>query len=268
MTNGESSGVTFADFEGANYEGEGVELILELEGYEGPLHMLLELAREQKVDLAQISILALVDQYLQFINKARALKLEIAADYLVMAAWLAYLKSRLLLPEDEEDEEPSAQEMAARLQLRLQRLEAMREAGAQLISRNRLGRDVFMRGAPEGVRTIRRSVFTVSYYDLLKAYSDVRVRAAGGRLTIKRREVMSLEAALERLNSLIGTAVSWTRLQEFLPEGIENAGFRRSALASTFAGTLELAREGRAALKQLEPFGDIYVKAKHGRKKR
>ena len=268
MTGGkpeEPGDLAFADFDAANYEGEGASLILNLEGYEGPLHVLLALAREQKVDLAQLSILALVDQYLKFIASARKLKLEIAADYLVMAAWLAYLKSRLLLPEDADEEEPSAQELANRLQLRLQRLEAMRDAGQRLMTRNRLGRDVFMRRAAEGVRLDKKNIHLASYYDFLKAYSDVRVRAAAGTMTIKQREVFSLEAALARLVRLIGTALTWTKLQDFLPEGMESAYLRRSATASTFAATLELTRTGNAELKQLEPFGDLYVKAKAGR---
>jgi segregation and condensation protein A len=257
--------LAFADFDAANYEGEGAALILNIEGYEGPLHVLLALARDQKVDLAQISILALVDQYLKFINSARKLKLEIAADYLVMAAWLTYLKSRLLLPAAEDEEEPSAQELANRLQLRLQRLEAMREAGMRLMGRNRLGRDVFQRGAPEGTRLVRKVIHLATYYEFLKAYSDVRVRAAAGTLTIKKRDVFSLEAALMRLSSLIGTALSWTKLQDFLPEGMESAFLRRSATASMFTASLELTRTGKAELKQLEPFGDLYVKARSGR---
>ena len=152
----------FGDVDFSAYEKSDENLILDLDGFEGPLHILLLLARSQKVDITQISILALVEQYLSFISEARSLKIEIAADYLVMAAWLIYLKSRLLLPESDDDEEPTAQEMATRLQLRLQRLEAMRESGAQLVSRNRLGRDVFWRGAPEGIKIFRKSTFPVS----------------------------------------------------------------------------------------------------------
>lgn len=245
-----------------SYDIPGDSLILNLEGFEGPLHILLVLARAQKVDITQISILALVEQYLSFINEATSLKLEIAADYLVMAAWLAYLKSRLLLPESEEDDEPSAQEMATRLQLRLQRLEAMRNAGAQLMSRNRMGREVFWRGAPEGIKLLRKAHHTVNYFELLRAYSDIKVRATAGELHFKKREVFSLDKALHRLEGLIGSAVDWTDLRSFLPEGITEADLQKSAMASTFAATLELARDGRAELKQLEPFGTMYVKAK------
>jgi len=247
------------------YDIPGDSLILNLEGFEGPLHILLVLARAQKVDITQISILELVEQYLSFINDARTLKLEIAADYLVMAAWLAYLKSRLLLPETEDDDEPSAHEMAARLQLRLQRLEAMRNAGAQLMSRNRMGRDVFWRGAPEGIKLFRKAHHTVTYFELLQAYSDIKVRSQASELHIKKREVFSLDDALHRLENLVGSAVNWTDLRSFLPEGITDADLQKSAMASTFAATLELARDGRAELKQLEPFGAMYVKAKPGR---
>lgn len=252
----------FTDFDPANYESQGATLNLSLDGYEGPLHVLLVLAREQKVDLTQISILALVDQYLHFITSARKLKLEIAADYLVMAAWLTYLKSRLLLPEDEDEEEPSAQELANRLQLRLQRLEAMREAGLKLITRNRLGRDFFTRPLAEGVNLKHKNIHVVTYYDFLKSYSDVRVRAAAATYTIKTREIFSYDAALSRLSSMIGTALTWTKLLDFLPEGFEEEYSRRSAAASTFAATLELARTGKAELKQIETFGDLYLKVK------
>jgi len=267
MNQGGWDSTEFGDVDFAPYEQGDDDLVLNLDGYEGPLHVLLVLARTQKVDITQISILALVEQYLSFISEARSLKLEIAADYLVMAAWLTYLKSRLLLPESEDGEEPSAQELAARLQLRLQRLEAMREAGAQLISRNRLGRDVFWRGSPEGIRIYRKSLFTVSYFELLQAYSDITVRSEGGRLTIKKREVFSLDDALHRLNTLIGTTMTWTELKDFLPEGIKGRDLAKSAIASTFAATLELAKDGRADLKQLEPFGPMYIKSKKNKDK-
>lgn len=244
------------------YDVPGDALILNLEGFEGPLHVLLVLARAQKVDITQISILDLVEQYLKFINEARSLKLEIAADYLVMAAWLAYLKSRLLLPETEDEEEPSAREMAARLQLRLQRLEAMRNAGAQLMSRNRMGRDVFSRGAPEGITLARKAHYMVSYFELLQAYADIKARAAANEFHVRKREVFSLDSALQRLEQMVGSAINWTDLRSFLPEGITDAELQKSAVASTFAATLELARSGRAELKQLEPFGAMYVKAR------
>lgn len=250
------------DFDLTAYDTPGEALILNLEGFEGPLHVLLVLARAQKVDIAQISILDLVEQYLSFIAEARSLKLEIAADYLVMAAWLAYLKSRLLLPEEGDEDEPSAQELAARLQLRLQRLEAMREAGAQLMSRNRLGRDVFWRGNPEGVTISRKPLHIVTYYDLLRAYSDIRVRAEAAHFEVKKREVFSMEDALERLGRLVGTQINWTDLREFLPEGITSGDLRKSAIASTFAATLELTRQGKTEIKQTKAFGPMYLRAK------
>lgn len=267
MNQGDWDSADFEEMDFSPYQRGDDNLVLNLDGFEGPLHILLILARTQKVDITQISILELVEQYLSFISRTRSLKLEIAADYLVMAAWLIYLKSRLLLPESEDDEDPSAQELAARLQLRLQRLEAMREAGAQLISRSRLGRDVFWRGAPEGIRIYRKSLFTVSYYELLRAYSDIKVRSEGGRLTIKKREIFSLDDALKRLNRLIGSVLTWTELKDFLPEGIKDSDLKKSAIASTFAATLELAREGKAEVKQLEPFGPMYIKARKKKRK-
>ncbi len=252
-----------AEFDLAAYDAPGEALILNLEGFEGPLHVLLVLARAQKVDITQLSILDLVEQYLSFIAEANELKLEVAADYLVMAAWLAYLKSRLLLPDEGDDDEPSALEMAARLQLRLQRLEAMREAGAQLMSRNRLGRDVFMRGNPEGIELLTIPLYdATSYYELLRAYADIQVRAKATHLTIKKRNVFSMEEALNRLVVLVGQTLTWTELKEFLPEGLLDAEHHKSAIASTFAATLELARSGKAEIKQVKPFGPMYVKGR------
>lgn len=192
-------------------------LILSVDGFEGPLDVLLILARTQKVDLMQISILALVEQYLEFVAEARKRELELAADYLVMAAWLAYLKSRLLLPQEDDDEEPSAEELAVRLQLRLQRLEAMRDAGAILMSRDRLGRDVHARGMPEAVKTTRSATYDVTLYELLKCYAEHRQRHSVTTLEIHRRPVYALEDALHRLGGLIQSSIEWTRLQEFLP---------------------------------------------------
>lgn len=250
------------EFDFAAYDAPGEALILNLEGFEGPLHVLLVLARAQKVDITQIKILDLVEQYLSFIAEARSLKLEIAADYLVMAAWLAYLKSRLLLPDETGDDEPSALELAARLQLRLQRLEAMREAGAQLMSRDRLGRDIFMRGAPEGIELLTIPLYEASYYELLRAYSDIQARARAGHLTIKRRKVFSMEEALERLGFLVGQTLTWTEIRDFLPEGLLDPDHQKSAIASTFAATLELARSGKAEIKQVKAFGPMYIKGR------
>ena len=235
------------------------ELTLSLDGWEGPLDLLLSLARVQKVDLAQISILQLVEQYLTYLAEARALKLEIAADYLVMAAWLAYLKSCLLLPKDPE-QDPSPEEIALRLQLRLQRLDAMREAGARLLGRDRIGRDVFVRGAPEGLRLIRKAAWQVRDFDLFAAYGAVRARTQPAMHVVHARSVMTLEEAIERVSRMIGSAIDWTFLESFLPVS-QDPQFRRSALASSFVAALELARRGRLDIAQDEPFAPVKLKA-------
>ena len=234
-------------------------LTIDLDGWEGPLDLLLALARSQKVDLTAISILALVDQYLDFIESARTLKLEVAADYLVMAAWLAYLKSGLLLPRDPEIE-PSPEELALRLQLRLERLNAMREAGARLIARDRMGRDVFRRGAPEGLRTRRKAVWQAEIYDLIAAYGVITARTRPVMHVVAQRAVMTLEAAIERVSRLIGTTVDWDVIEHFLPEAATGP-FRKSALASSFVAALELARQGKVELRQKSPFAPLYLRA-------
>ena len=233
--------------------------MLELGSWEGPLDLLLALARSQKVDLREISILALVEQYLDFIANAKALKLEIAADYLVMAAWLAYLKSCLLLPR-EPHVDPSPEELALRLQLRLERLNAMREAGVRLMGRDRLGRDVFARGLPEGLRVIRRAKWDAEIFDLIRAYGQVKARAMPAFHIVARRHVMTLEDAIERIARLVGSTIDWMAIERFLPE-TDDPGFRRSALASSFVATLELARLGKIQLRQEEPFAPLMVKA-------
>ena len=235
------------------------ELTLSLDGWEGPLDLLLSLARVQKVDLAQISILHLVEQYLTYLNEARALKLEIAADYLVMAAWLAYLKSCLLLPKDPE-QDPSPEEIALRLQMRLQRLDAMREAGARLLGRDRIGRDVFVRGNPEGLRLVRKAAWQVRDFDLFAAYGAVRARTQPAMHVVHARAVMTLDEAIERVSKMIGMALDWTFLESFLPSS-QDPQFRRSALASSFLAALELARRGRLDIAQDEPFAPIKLRA-------
>jgi len=232
-------------------------LTIDIDGWEGPLDLLLSLARSQKVDLRRISILQLV-QYLDYIDEARALKLELAADYLVMAAWLAFLKSALLLPRDPE-QEPSPEELALRLQLRLERLHAMREAGARLMARDRLGRDVFVRGAPEGLRTVRKAVWQAEIYDLIAAYGRVSARTRPVMHVVHDRQVMTLEAAIERVSRLIGTAIDWATIESFLPDGAQGP-FRKSALASSFLAALELAKQGRVDLRQKSPFAPLYLR--------
>jgi segregation and condensation protein A len=233
-------------------------LVVDVEGYEGPLDLLLALARQQKVDLAKISILALADQYLTFIEAARKIRLELAADYLVMAAWLAYLKSCLLLPKDPE-QDPSPEEIALRLQTRLQQLDAMREAGARLLGRDRLGRDVFPRGNPEGLRLIRNSAWQVRDFDLFAAYGVVRARTQPAMHVVHARSVMTLDEAIERVGKMIGATLDWTFLESFLPS-TQDPQFRRSCLASSFLAALELARRGRLELAQDEPFAPIRLK--------
>ena len=235
------------------------ELTLSLGAWEGPLDLLLNLARTQKVDLAQISILQLVEQYLAHIAGARELRLEIAADYLVMAAWLAYLKSCLLLPSDPQ-QDPSPEELAARLQLRLQRLDAMRDAGARLLGRDRIGRDVFLRDAPEGLRLVRKAAWQASAFDLYSAYGAVRARSAPVMHVVAQRAVLTLEEALERVAALVGSRLEWTRLESFLPAS-RDSRYRKSALASSFAAALELARQGSLQLQQDGPFAPIMIRA-------
>jgi segregation and condensation protein A len=242
----------------ASAPNEDSALYLELDGWEGPLDLLLDLARRQKVDLRRISILELVDQYLRYIERAEALRLELAADYLVMAAWLAYLKSALLLPR-EEQEDPSPEELALRLQLRLQRLGAMREAAARLMARDRLGRDVFVRGAPEGLRVDRRNAWQCDWFDLIQAYGQVKARTAPIVHMVRDRMVMTLDSALARVSSMLGVALDWMELREFLPPHAEPR-LKRSALASSFVAALELARLGKAELAQDETFGPLRLR--------
>lgn len=234
-------------------------LTIAIDGWEGPLDLLLTLARTQKVDLKQISILALVEQYLGFIAEARALKLELAADYLVMAAWLAFLKSALLLPRDPEVE-PSPEELALRLQLRLQRLDAMREAGARLMARDRIGRDIFLRGSPEGVRVIKKPAWEASLYELIAAYGAIKARSVPPVHIVSRRRVMTLDEALTLVARMIGQRLEWADLESFLPDGLE-PDHRRSAVASSFVAALELARQGKLQLAQESTFAPLMVRA-------
>lgn len=251
-------GTGHEDSAAAANEAGGDALYLELDGWEGPLDLLLDLARRQKVDLRQISILALVDQYLAHIERAQGFKLELAADYLVMAAWLAYLKSALLLPRDE-TEDPSPEELALRLQLRLQRLGAMREAAARLMARDRLGRDIFTRGAPEGLRTNRKTVWTSDAYALIQAYGQVKARTAPRIYQVSDRPVMTLDSALDRVSAMLGVTLEWIELRAFLPPHAEPA-LRKSALASSFVAALELTRQGKAELAQDEAYGPLRVR--------
>lgn len=242
------------------YKKNGEELVLDIDGYEGPIDILLTLARDQKVDLTRISILALAEQYLAFIAEARRLRIELAADYLVMAAWLAYLKSRLLLPASGEEDEPSAAELAARLAFQLQRLEGMRSVSEKLFQRSQLGQDFFRRGDPERIPVIRSSVFDLSLYELLSVYGAHHQRQEFSTLQIDPMEVFSIEDALNRLRELVGDVPEWTVLTSFLPEGITSNLTYKSAVATTFVATLELARTRRISIRQSGNFEPIFIK--------
>jgi segregation and condensation protein A len=236
-------------------------LIVDVEGFEGPLDLLLTLARQQKVDLAKISILALADQYLAFIEEARKLRLELAADYLVMAAWLAYLKSRLLLPETQvEQGGMSAADMASALALRLKRLEAIREAANKLFERPQLDRDVFRRGAPEEIEEIKRPEWTATLYDLLSVYAAQRQRTALSRVRLAKRTVWSLSEARQTLVQLIGASQEWTELDRYLIEYVVDPEHRATAFASSLAATLEMVREGLIEVNQHAAFAPLYVR--------
>jgi len=245
--------------------GEIDTLTLTIDGWEGPLHVLLDLARRQKVDLRQISILALVDQYLEFVQRAGKTRLELAADYLVMAAWLAWLKSLLLLPRDPEVQ-PSPEELALRLQLRLQRLSAMREAGARLMARDRLGRDVFARGAPEGLRTDRRMLWDCDLFALIQALGVIKQRTAPVVHMVRTRPVMTLDTAIARVEAMIGAAIEWTELSRFLPayEAGGDPRLVRSALASSFVAALELAKQGKVELSQADTYAPLMLRKGRG----
>lgn len=240
----------------------GETLVVDVDGFEGPLDLLLVMARDQKVDLTRISILALAEQYLRFIDDARRLRLELAGDYLVMAAWLAYLKSRLLLPDTEDGEEPTGEELAAALAFRLQRLEAMRGAGARLLTRNRLGRNRFRRGMPEPVITLRSQNWQASLYELLEAYGSMRQRQMVSTVRIEKRSVMTLTEARERLTQLIGTALDWVPIDSFLSEYLVSPEMRASARASSLSASLELVKEGAVELRQGEAFAPLYLRRK------
>ena len=236
-------------------------LIVDVGAYEGPLDLLLTLSRTQKVDLRQISILALAEQYLAFVEQAKRLRLELAADYLVMAAWLAFLKSRLLLPPDPTEEGPSGEELAAHLAFQLERLEAMRIAAAKLMARDQLGRDFFARGITEDVQRVRRVTYTATLLDLMQGYARIRTRDDFRPFVMDRQHVMTMEQALERMRGLIGFAGEWTDFAAYLPEGWDaDPQRRRSTTAATFAASLELAKEGKVEIRQGETFAPIQIR--------
>jgi segregation and condensation protein A len=254
---------TFEEME-AHVASPSDALVVTVDGFEGPLDLLLALARTQKVDIAKISVLKLADQYLEFIERAQRFNLELAADYLVMAAWLAYLKSRLMLPQPTgPDGEPTADEMAARLRWRLLRLEAMREAAARLMARDRLDREVFARGAPEPVKLVKLRTQTDTLYDLLTAYATQRLKQAGGKAYRPvHMPVLLIEEARERIERMLGRIGNWSGLSRLLPLDWQGGQRRRSALASTLLACLELTRDGRLDMRQLKPFDEVYVRDK------
>ncbi|MCA0904890.1 segregation/condensation protein A [Ruegeria marisrubri] len=236
-------------------------LIVDVDGFEGPLDVLLTLSRTQKVDLRKISVLALAQQYLAFVEKARALRIELAADYLVMAAWLAFLKSRLLLPPDPDDEGPSGEELAAHLAFQLERLQAMRDAAARLMARDQLGRDFFKRGQGEDITRIRTVTYSATLLDLMQGYARIRTRDEFRPFVMDRDSVFTMEQALERMRPLIGFAATWTDMETYLPDGWESDPVRRrSATAATFAASLELVKEGHMEIKQSETFAPIQLR--------
>lgn len=242
-------------------------LIVDVEGFEGPLDVLLSMGRTQKVDLRQISILELANQYLAFVERAKALRLELAADYLVMAAWLAFLKSRLLLPPDPTEEGPSAEELAAHLAFQLQRLAAMRDAAAKLMARDQLGRNFFKRGIPEDVTLVRQVTYSAKLIDLMQAYARVRTRDDFRPFQVDRDRIFSLDQALDHLRGILGFSGEWGDLMSFLPEHwTDDPELRRTAKASTFAASLELAKQGAIELRQSDNFAPIEVRKKnHGK---
>ncbi|MEM9580688.1 MAG: ScpA family protein [Pseudomonadota bacterium] len=259
---------TDADFDSGGQERLSVQdrlaaeaLIVDVDGYEGPLDVLLTLSRTQKVDLRKISVLELAKQYLSFVERAKALRIELAADYLVMAAWLAFLKSRLLLPPDPEEEGPSGEELAAHLAFQLERLQAMRDAAARLMARDQKGRDFFVRGIPEVVERVKSVTYTATLLDLMQGYARIRTKDEFRPFVMDRDAVYTMEEALGRMRGLIGFAGTWTDISSYLPDGWnKDPARRRSATAAMFAASLELVKEGKAELRQSEIFAPIQLR--------
>jgi segregation and condensation protein A len=257
----EAEEIKDTEFNAAAFASPDDALIIEVDGFEGPLDLLLALARTQKVDLAKISILKLADQFLAFVETVRRRDLELAADYLVMAAWLAYLKSRLVLPQANTEEVASAEDAAAMLRWRLQRLEQMRSAAARLMARERLGRDVFARGNPESIVVVRTRNYVDTLYDLLNAYSQQRIKTAGLNVyELVRPPVLLIEEARERIERVMGKMPQWSLLTKFLPQDWNAGPRRRSALASMFSACLEMTRDGKLEIRQLTTFGELFIK--------
>ena len=241
-------------------------LIVDVDGFEGPLDLLLTLSRTQKVDLRKISVLQLARQYLAFVEKAKALRIELAADYLVMAAWLAFLKSRLLLPPDPTEDGPSGEDLAAHLAFQLERLQAMRDVAAKLMARDQLGRDFFARGLTQELERVRKVEYTATLLDLMQGYARIRTKDEFRPFVMDRDAVFTMEQALERMRGLIGFAGSWTDISSYMPDGWDADPVRwRSATAATFAASLELAKEGKVELRQSDTFAPIELRRRDGR---
>jgi len=234
--------------------------VVDIDGFEGPLDLLLALVRDHKLDLTKLSILDLAQQYLDFIEHARSLRLEVAADYLVMAAWLAFLKSKLLLPDEESDDEPTGEELATQLAHRLRRLDAMRDAAAKLLNRNRLGRDFFARGMPEGIKLVRESKYDANIFDLLKAYANQRQRSAIDTIHFAARPVLSIQDARERLEKTLGMSLDWAPIDALILRYQDSPEMRRSTLASSFSASLEMTREGATELRQERAFAPLLIR--------
>ncbi|RDE09293.1 segregation and condensation protein A [Pelagibacterium lacus] len=250
--------------EGAERAASDAVLRVDVGGYEGPLDLLLDMARRQKVDLSRISVLALAEQYLAFIETIRKHRIEVAADYLVMAAWLAYLKSRLMVPQHDDDEEPSGEEMAALLQFRLARLEAMRDAASRLMNRSLLGRDVFARGMPEPVSITRHALWEADLYQLLRAYAAQRERGIPAEYSLHQRTVWGLQEARDILERLIGQSFEWVSLDTYLAAYLSRPEERATALASSFSASLELVRLGQVELRQNTAFAPLLMRRRKG----
>jgi segregation and condensation protein A len=250
---------TLWDDDAANANDE--YLTLDIGGFEGPLDLLLHLAREQKVDLLQISVLELAEQYLRFVEQARALRLDLAADYLVMAAWLAFLKSKLLIPKADQTKDGPGEELASLLQFRLARLEAMRNVAQRLMAGRVLGRDVFPRGMPEAEIVSASNRFAATLYDLLSAYGEMRQRVASATITIRQRRVWALKEARDLLQRMLGTALDWTELDSYILHYVVSPEERVSALASSFAASLEMVKERQVDMRQDRAFGPLMLRA-------
>ena len=256
---------SFSDLSKEKYKENVKNFILDLQGFEGPLHLLLNLSRVQKVDLRQISLVDLCDQYLEFISEAKKLRIEVAADYLIMAAWLVYLKSELLLPSDQLDEEHNADELAQNLKFQLLRLDALRGASVQLMSTDQLGRDFFARGKEDTIKTSKKIVYTASLLEVLQAYAQLKTKDDFEPLHLKQQFILSPEQALETINKMLKLSVDWQLLESFVTDAWKNSLLQtRTATATNFSVFLELARIKKVEIIQSELFAPLYVRSMEG----